>query len=76
MTDCKYLLLDTYRKDGIHSIVVIASDQETFRKKCLWYMLDSFSTYTGSLSAVLLGKDNEMHKLKVDKNGVIEYDDE
>ena len=75
--EIKYLLIDTYKKDGTESIVVIASDYYTFVKGCFGYVLSGFQTYTDRFTAVLIDEDNVMHKLNVDKNGVIiSYDDE
>ena len=75
--EIKYLLIDTYRKDGTESIVVIASDYDAFVKECFGYVLSGFQTYTDRFTAVLIDADNVMHKLNVDKNGVIiSYDDE
>ena len=75
--EIKYLLIDTYRKDGTESIVVIASDYDTFVKWCFGYVLSGIQTYTDRFTAVLIDADNVMHKLDVDENGVIiSYDDE
>lgn len=75
--EIKYLLIDTYRKDGTESIVVIASDYDTFVKGCFGYVLSGFQTYTDRFTAVLIDADNVMHKLDVDENGVIiSYDNE
>lgn len=79
-TECneiKYLLIDTYKKDGTESIVVIASDYDTFVRGCFGYVLSGLQTYTDRFTAVLIDADNVMHKLDVDENGVIiSYDDE
>ena len=75
--EMKYLLIDTYRKDGIETIVVIASDYDTFVKGCFGYVLSGLQTYTDRFTAVLIDADNVMHKLDVDENGVIiSYDNE
>lgn len=79
-TECneiKYLLIDTYKKDGAESIVVIASDYDTFVRGCFGYVLSGLQTYTDRFTAVLIDANNVMHKLGVDENGVIiSYDDE
>lgn len=75
--EIKYLLIDTYKKDGTESIVVIASNYDTFVKGCFGYVLGGLQTYTDRFTAVLIDADNVMHKLDVNENGVIiSYDDE
>ena len=75
--EIKYLLIDTYRKDGTETIVVIASDYDTFVRGCFGYVLSGIQTYTDRFTAVLIDADNVMHKLDVDENGVIiSYDNE